>query len=175
MSIFDRFIGKSRPREALEPLYRKVVAHGRDPEWYRKGGVPDTQDGRFDMIAAILSLVLIRLENEGEARASECALLAEVFIADMDGQLREIGVGDVGVGKQVGRMVGALGGRISAYRGAFTGNDAFSDALARNLYRGERPDEEALGFVENRLCRFARALRDADDTAIVAGTLPELP
>src|SRR4051812_44073201 len=76
------------PREALRPLWHAIVERSRDPMWYREGGVPDTVPGRFDMIAAILALVLLRLEPEpGTAR--EQVLLTELFVEDMDGQLRE--------------------------------------------------------------------------------------
>jgi cytochrome b pre-mRNA-processing protein 3 len=119
-------------------LYRAVVATARRPVWYRNGGVPDTKDGRFDMVAAILSLVLLRLEREGENGRSPAARLTELFVDDMDGQLREDGVGDVVVGKHVGRMMGALGGRLGAFREAAASGD-YRKAIARNIYRGREP------------------------------------
>ncbi len=66
MSFLQRIFGKDRLRR-LDPLYLAVLARGRDPAWYREGGVPDTLDGRFDMMAAIMAIVLLRLEREGEA------------------------------------------------------------------------------------------------------------
>src|SRR5438128_8274235 len=83
MSFFQRIFGETRQREPLQPLYRAIVAKGREPAWYREGQVPDTLDGRFDMIAAILSLVLLRLEREGAATRDQTVLLTEIFIADM--------------------------------------------------------------------------------------------
>ena len=61
MSLFQRIFGETKQRAPLQPLYAAVVGRGRDPSWYRDGQVPDTLDGRFDMIAAILSLVLLRV------------------------------------------------------------------------------------------------------------------
>ncbi len=78
--------------------------------------MPDTIDGRFDMVAAMLSLALIRMETLG--LQGEGARLTEIFVEDMDGQVRQIGFGDLVVGKQIGKMMSALGGRIAAYRAA---------------------------------------------------------
>ena len=93
-------------------LYNSAVAQARRPDWYLAGGVPDTMDGRFEMVALVLSLVLIRLEGEaGDPARQLSADLADRFIDDMDGSLRQEGVGDQVVGKHVGRMMAALGGR----------------------------------------------------------------
>jgi cytochrome b pre-mRNA-processing protein 3 len=174
MSILTRLFGQSLPRGRAKPLYQAIVSHGRDRHWYLEGAVPDSQDGRFDMIVAIFSLVLFRLEQDGDTYAPESAALAELFIDDMDGQLRELGMGDVVVGKHIGKMMGAFGGRLTVYRAGFDGSDRSRDALARNLYRGDPPGEEALAYVEARLARFARALDTWDGGALLAGTLPEL-
>ena len=114
MGVWHRLFGRGE-RDALAPLYKAVVAEARRPDWYRQGRVPDTLDGRFDMVAAVLSLVLLRLEEEGDAGRAPSAHLTELFVEDMDGQLRERGIGDIVVGKHVGRMMGALGGRLGAF------------------------------------------------------------
>ena len=131
-----------------DTLYRRVVALAREPGWYQAGMVPDTVDGRFDCVALVLALVLLRLEREQARQFS--ADLTERFIADMDGSLRQMGIGDPTVGKQVGHMVGALGGRLGAYRDAIAGQAAFGEALARNLYRGEPVAAAALTWSERR-------------------------
>lgn len=145
-SFLQRLFGRADPRDTARPLYAAVIAEGRQPHWYVDGAVPDTLDGRFDMIVAILAQVLIRLEQQGGAQ--ESVWLTELFVDDMDGQLREEGVGDVVVGKHVGRMVSALGGRIAAYRDALDGDAPLDEALVRNLYRGQAPDSAALAHVE---------------------------
>lgn len=174
MSLIDRLFGRNRPREALIPLYRATVALGRDPQWYLQGGVPDSQDGRFDMIAAVLALILLRLEQDGQAYASQSALLTELFIDDMDGQLRELGIGDVVVGKHIGKMMGALGGRLAAYRTGFAPDGGSQEALLRNLYRGDPPEESELAYTTVRLEGLASALASQDPEALIAGTLPGL-
>ncbi|TAJ43181.1 MAG: ubiquinol-cytochrome C chaperone, partial [Chitinophagaceae bacterium] len=125
------------PREALVPLYIAIVHIAREPAWYAELGVPDTLDGRFDMVAAILSLVQVRIEAEGVPGRSAGTYLTEVFIDDMEGQVRQIGIGDVLVGKHLGKMVAAMGGRLTAYREAIADPAALEAALVRNIWRGE--------------------------------------
>ena len=158
-----------KPDEAL-PLYHQVVARARAPHWYLAGAVPDTVDGRFDMVAAVLALVLLRLERE-DAGAATAAWLTERFVDDMDGQLREIGVGDVVVGKHIGRMMAMLGGRLGAYRQGFAGG-ALGPALVRNLYRGKAPADAALAHVEAELVRLHQALAAMPLGDVIEGQLP---
>ena len=77
MSFLSRIFGSGRSdRARMLPLYRAIVAEGRDPVWYRDGRVPDTIDGRFDVIAAVMALLLLRLEHEenGETRRATTLL-----------------------------------------------------------------------------------------------------
>src|SRR4051812_12945361 len=147
LTIFKTLFGQRREREALRPLYDAAVALARDPAWYRDGGVADTIDGRFAMVAAITALILLRLEAEGEAGRRESVLLTETFIDDMDSSLRQIGIGDFVVGKHVGKLVSALGGRLGAFREA----DSLAEPVRRNVFGGEAPDEARLHFVAERL------------------------
>src|SRR3546814_4640525 len=102
MSLSARLFGSTPdPRERLRPLWQRVVALSRDPAWYADCHVADTVSGRFDMICAVLSLVLLRMEVRD--LRTQSTLLTELFVADMEGQLREFGVNDVVVGKQIGR------------------------------------------------------------------------
>lgn len=131
-----------------QALYNAVVEEARRPQWYLSGEVPDTMDGRFDMVALVLSLVLLRLENEpGDTAKQMCADLADRFIMDMDGTLRQDGIGDQVVGKHIGRMMAALGGRLGAYRDAGGDDDAMAEALRRNLWRGAPVNPEAVTWV----------------------------
>jgi cytochrome b pre-mRNA-processing protein 3 len=170
MSLIDRLFGRADPKTSMMPLYQAVVHRARAVHWYVEGAVPDTLDGRFDMIAAILSLVLIRMERADLRH--ESVWLTELFVDDMEGQLRQIGIGDVVVGKHIGKMVGALGGRLSAYREAFGEGGDLHAALHRNLYRGADVASEAIGDVERRLNDFAAALDATAPEELVAGRLP---
>jgi len=176
MSLLDTLFRRSGSQAGQRALYAAIVARGRQPHWYIDGAVADTVDGRFDMIAAILALVLLRMETL--AAADDSARLAEVFVTDMDGQLRQIGIGDIIVGKHIGRMMSALGGRLGAYRAALEGTGAGSgagsleDALVRNLYRGEAPAPEALAHVAQGLREFAAGLSALDLESLRAARLP---
>ena len=173
MGFWTRWFGGDNAAEAppaATMLYEAVVARGRNADWYLAGSVPDTVDGRFDMIVTILALVLLRLETEPAGLAGS-ARLTERFVTDMDGQLREIGVGDVVVGKKMGRMMGALGGRIGAYRVGLAAGD-LKPALERNLYRGAPVAAAALDHVAARLTVFAAALAAPPVATVLAGELP---
>ncbi|MES2496167.1 MAG: ubiquinol-cytochrome C chaperone family protein [Pseudomonadota bacterium] len=159
------------PREAMIPLYTAIVTEARDPFWYAEAGVPDTLDGRFDMVAAILSLVLVRIETEGDAGRASSALLTEVFIDDMEGQVRQLGIGDVIVGKHLGKMVAAMGGRLSAYRDAIDDPTAFEEALVRNMWRGEPGPAAKPALAGERLRATAMGLKTLSWDALMAGCL----
>lgn len=154
------------PREARRPLWQAVVATARAPHWYVEGGVPDTLDGRFDMISLVLALVLHRIDEEPE-QAIAGVQLTELFVADMDGQMRQIGFGDMVVGKQVGRMMGALGGRLGAYA-APDGSPELRAALVRNLWRGQAPAEAALAHVEAQVAALRAGLAAMPVAALIA-------
>ena len=170
-SLRKLFKSDPGPREARRPLWNAVVATARQPHWYREGGVPDTLDGRFDMVSLILALVLHRIDDDpDQARAG--VELTELFVDDMDGQMRQIGFGDMVVGKQIGRMVGALGGRLGAYQAA-DGSDELRAALVRNLWRGKEPPAAGLAHVMARVAAQRAALAATPvDTLVVADRLP---
>jgi len=170
LSLFQRIFGDSSARAAWAPLYHALVARGRDPFWYRHGGVPDTLDGRFDMVAAMVALALIRLEGEGEAGRTPIALLTETFVEDMDATLRQIGIGDYVVGKHVGQMMAALGGRLAAFRAA-RNDGSWREAVRRNIFHDAPPSDEALAAVTSRLREFAAALEGASLEALREGAL----
>ena len=168
-NLFQRLFARSDPKDAMQPLYNAVVREGRQPHWYLEGQVPDTIDGRFDMIVAILAQVLMRLESLDAAQ--ESVWLTELFVDDMDGQLRQEGIGDVVVGKHIGRMVSALGGRLSAYRAALSGKDSLREVIERNLYRGTPPSAEAIAHVESHLRAHWARLSSMSRHTLIAGEI----
>ena len=161
---------RGRDDEALLALYNAVVVRARQPHWYLDGAVPDTVDGRFDTIAAVLCTVLLRLEQEPEGMAAT-APLTERFVDDMDGQLRQIGIGDIVVGKHVGKMMSMLGGRLGAYRDGFA-EGTMEAALVRNLYRGEAPSPGALAHVGDALLALRDSLAQTPVARLIEGELP---
>lgn len=164
MSFLSRLFARSSdPRETVRPLWHRVVALSRDPAHYAQAGVADTVEGRFDMILHVLSLALLRMEGS-PALAPLTAALTEEFVTDMDGQLRESGVGDVVVGKHMGKVMGALGGRLGALRAALASPDQalLAEALERNVHWSDAPDAPALAASLRALASRMAACSDAD-------------
>ncbi len=163
--ILARLFARDDGRDVVRPLYAAIIAKAREPHWYTDGGVPDSLDGRFEMVTAILSAVCLRMETLGDTAAAPIALLSECFVEDMEGQLREQGVGDVSVGKQVGAMMSALGGRMGAYREGLKDCGDLDSALVRNVYRAAQPAPAALAHVAAAYSGLARQLggRSLDD------------
>jgi len=155
-------------RRAAEALYRAVVAQAREPVFYAEGGVADTLDGRFDMIVLHLWIVLRSLERRPETKPLQ-RCLQEVAVADFDTSLREIGVGDLGVGRRVREMARAQAGRFRAYDAAIEEEDdtALEEALMRNVWRGRPPDAQNPGALASYVRRQHLCL-DAQDPAALA-------
>jgi cytochrome b pre-mRNA-processing protein 3 len=158
----------SSPRQS-SPLYERVVTEARSPQWYLEGAVPDTIDGRFAVLATLLALTSIRLERGSETAQRAGVDLTERFIADMDAEIRQLGIGDPTIGKQVGGMVGALGGRIGAWRQALAGDEHWDEVTARGFYRGLAPSQAALAHSAAELLAFWKRLERAGDAALAAG------
>lgn len=134
--ILKRFFQKSPAPERL--VYEAIVAAARHPTAYAAWGVPDTLDGRYDMICLHTYLVLDRLK--GQAAELRQNLVDEMF-RDMDRSLRELGVSDISVGKKVRKMAEIFYGRVTAYDAALAeGREALAAALARNVYGGHPPE-----------------------------------
>lgn len=168
MNLLARLLrSRPDPRESLRPLWHRVVEISREPEWYATCGVADTVAGRFDMITAVLSLTLLRLKRDGDG-TPQAALLTELFVEDMDGQLRESGVGDIVVGKHIGKLMASLGGRLGAYRAAFAGETALAEAVRRNVTLLDGSGSEALAA---RLDALRTRLDGTATEAILAGRI----
>jgi cytochrome b pre-mRNA-processing protein 3 len=169
MSFLSRLLGTGPdPRETVRPLWHRVVELAREPSFYSDCQVADTVAGRFDLITAVLCAVIVRVEAS-EMR-SESALLAELFVEDMDGQLREFGVNDVVVGKRVGKLMSVLGGRLGAYRSALTNRDRekLRSAVQRNVTFSEGVDEGAASeCVTDKLLALSERLSGFSDEQLL--------
>ncbi len=150
-------------------LYASALTRARDPAWFSAGGVPDTLDGRFDMLALVLALTIGRLQVLGLFQCE--ADLTDRFTEDMDASLREIGVSDLAIAKQVGNTVGALGGRIGAYRAGFADDALLADALTRNLYRGVVPEPSVLAWAVREARVMSERIDARDAASLTEGRL----
>ena len=170
MGLFDRLMGRRTDETELRPLWHRVVEVAREPQWYAKGGMADTVPGRFDAITLVLSLVLLRMEAS-EATRGQTARLTELFVSDMDGQLRQSGVGDVVMGKHMGKLMSAFGGRLDAFRAglAATDDSALIGAIERNMTLIDGADPAAIASEMRHMAGTLAAISDAD---LIAGTVP---
>lgn len=137
--MFSRLFAGDRPDAAATALYARVVEAARAPALYRDMGVPDTVAGRFEMVALHLVLVLERMRVAGEAASATGQGLFDAFCADMDRSMRELGVGDLGMGRRMRTMAESFYGRAAAYAPHLSAADAagLAGALRRNLPAAE--------------------------------------
>jgi cytochrome b pre-mRNA-processing protein 3 len=171
MSFLKRlFASQPDPREEVRALWHQIINIARTADWYAQCKVADTVDGRFDMITAILSVVLVRVEASDELRPYS-ALITELFVEDMDGQLRELGTNDVVVGKRMGKLMAAMGGRLGAYRGAIGQDDpvlALTQVAERNItFAGDDAKGGLPSCVAEKLHALSQRLSKLDDKAIL--------
>lgn len=167
MAFLAKIFGRTPdPKTEFAPLYRAVVAEARRPAWYAECGVADVEEGRFDMLSAVLAAVIVRMEASPELRPA-ASLLTELFVEDIEGQLRQQGIGDPTLGKRMGKLMGALGGRIGAYRAGLALDDGgtLAQAVERNVTFGESGDPAC---VAARLREFHEMLRELPDRALLA-------
>jgi cytochrome b pre-mRNA-processing protein 3 len=168
--VLTRFFGSSRNPALERRVYEQIVEQARRPVFYREFGVPDSLDGRFEMIILHAFLVLRRLKAEPRRTSGFSQRLFDVMFADLDRSLREMGVGDLGVGKHVKRMAKAFFGRVQAYEdGLDRGEAVLCEALGRNLY-GTVSSDRVQRARAGRYCSMAaRLLAETEVGAILEG------
>jgi cytochrome b pre-mRNA-processing protein 3 len=157
-------------------LYGSVVTQARDPAFYALYRVPDTPEGRFEMLLIHLYLVLERLQGEREAGAALSRSLVEAFVTDVDDSMREMGVGDLSVPRKVKKAAAALYDRVHEFRPAMAeaGCPKLVEAVARNVYaravaaEGCRDGVEAIaGYMR----QAAAALAAQESAEVLAGRI----
>jgi len=154
-SLFRR----NRHRARAHAAYTSIVEQARAPDFFLRLEVPDTLDGRFEMIALHMFLVLNRLKTEHAATEEFAQALFDAMFADLDRGLREMGASDMGVGKRVKEMATGFYGRVAAYEKGLAGDDELlSDALKRNLYGTVQPSAHAVAGMARYVRGQARTL-----------------
>ncbi len=161
--IFAKFFARSQ--NPAQPLYEAIVAAARQPHFYTQWRVPDTVDGRFDMLLLHLCLVVERLRAEAPEL---CQNLVDYFCTDMDANLRELGAGDLSVSKKVRRMAEAFQGRYDAYAAARETKE-MAEAVLRNVY-ARRAGQDASALARYALDARAK-LTEQNADAISAGKI----
>jgi cytochrome b pre-mRNA-processing protein 3 len=127
----SRLTARSELTRTASRIYGSIVAQARQSTFYEPWGVPDSREGRFEMLALHMALVMLRLGRVGNAGQDLSRTLAETFIADMDDNMRELGIGDLAVPKKIKRAAAALYDRHRDYGAALTAGD--ETGLARSI------------------------------------------
>ena len=163
--------GEPPVQVAARQLYVDAVHQARQPEFYLHWDVPDTADGRFDMVVLHVVLVMRRLKRDREQAAGTAQALFDLMFADMDQNLREMGVGDMVIGKRVKAMAKNFYGRVAAYDSALSAKDdiALCAALRRNLYRKCSPSDAAVTAMASYMRRESAKLEGLPIKALLNG------
>lgn len=132
MPAFGLF-GKSAANEAASRILAAVAQAARDPDLYGEERVPDTLDGRFEVLTAYAAVALLRLKASPEAERV-AQVFADILFRHLDAGLREAGVGDLSVARQMKALAGRFYGRLAAYDAGLSTSAAFAAALSRNIW-----------------------------------------
>jgi cytochrome b pre-mRNA-processing protein 3 len=157
-----QFFRRTRDDPSIASLYGAIVAQARTEALYQRFGVPDTVNGRLEMILLHVVLLLRRLNEEPDGAPLGQAVF-DLFCQDMDDNLREMGVGDLAVPREMQRIGEAFYGRQGAYVTALASSNprALVDVLARNVFEGGEGVEALAGYV--RAAAQALAVRDINE------------
>lgn len=173
------FFGKSRANERFaRDLYSAIVAQARQPSLYRRFGVPDTMDGRFEMVVLFTIILFFRLRREGPEGQDLGQRVFNLFVTDMDMSLREMGVGDLGVPKRMKDVGRSFYGRIDAYGKPLADVDRseLSKVLHRNLFPDEPETPVLTAELANYVVQASRSLNDISISDLKSGNIefPEI-
>ena len=163
------------PRLTAEPapgadLFRSVSERAREQHWYLAGGVADTVDGRFAMLATVMALAMVRLERDGNAGDQMSVALTERFIEVMESEHREMGLGDPKLGRVVRKLVGSLARRVEAWRAAIDGH-SWDAAVSDSVFGAMQPAAKAFAHTATQLRDLWIQLESAPLDAISKGRL----
>jgi cytochrome b pre-mRNA-processing protein 3 len=166
---------RDKHERAAFQLYTAAVAAARDPYLYATLGVPDTLDGRFDAIGLYVYLTIRRLSTDSESGPVLAQAVFDAMFHDMDTNLREMGVGDMSVGKRNRAMWEAFHGRSAAYATSWDDPAALGESLARNLWRGAEPHQGAVAAMVRLAYAQAAYLAGQGIEPLLRGDIHFLP
>jgi len=178
--FLKRLFQAPRFRAEGRALYRQIAERARRPIFYTSYGVPDTIDGRFEMLCLHAYAVFHGLKGKGNDADALAQAVYDAMFTDLDGSLRELGVADLGVGRRIKIMTEALNGRIQAYDRAIVADDSeLEEAVRRNVFGTAAPVETQVRWMAVYLrgirVVFAHASFDEVCDARVMSLVPEPP
>jgi cytochrome b pre-mRNA-processing protein 3 len=164
-----KFIARPIAEPAIESLYRSCVVQARQPTFYADWHVQDSVDGRFDLLILHVLLVIQRLQGH----SAETQQLFDILFADMDKNLREMGVSDMSIAKKMKPMLAAFYGRAKAYELALAAADgmALAHALRRNIFGNVAASPEDVRRLTDYVRNTSRTLADQDTAVLLTGAV----
>ena len=175
--MLTRFRSSGKFIAPARKLYDSLALRARAVVFHEVFGVPDTVDGRFDLLALHAFLVLQALNSGGAAATKLGRQIVDLIFADFDQALRELGVGDFGISRRIKAMANAFYGRLTAY-GAAVSQDAMAEAVMRNLYRGQKERGREAEAIASYIISARRRLGDRPEALLEGnldfGPLPQL-
>jgi len=177
--MFKNLFGRKATRDNAETLFAAIVERTRTPLFYQFFEAEDTVEGRFELLTLHAFLVLRRLKREGEASGDLAQATFDVMFENVDLNLREVGVGDIGLARRIKKMVEGFYGRVDAYDQAleFREESALQAALRRNLFNTKDPSNETLKAMADYVVRCDSHLANLSVKTLVSGEalFAELP
>jgi cytochrome b pre-mRNA-processing protein 3 len=171
--LIDRVLSGPDRREVIaQRLYATLTAQARRPDFYVTCGVPDSIDGRFEMVALHAFLLFRRLKGHGDKAGAVAQSVYDVMFSDFDASVREMGAQDLGVGRRIKFMTEAMNGRFQAYEaGLAQGQNELELSLKRNLYGTTEPVDECLKRMAGYLKRADAELAALPIDQLMRGVL----
>ncbi|MBA3525615.1 MAG: ubiquinol-cytochrome C chaperone family protein [Pseudomonadota bacterium] len=152
-----------------QPLFDKAVSHARQRHWYVEGGIADSLDGRFTMLATVCAMISVRLEMLPEQGPEQSAALTERFVEAMDAEHRQMGMNDPALGRSVRKMVGSLARRVGEWRVAVSDAARWEDVVRSSVYGTGAPSDTQLAHSSAKLRELWQRLASSSDADIVKG------
>lgn len=172
MGLFDLFAAKSAdPNDPIEALYRIIMRQSRQPSLFAACAIPDTPDGRYDILAVHVHMALRRIKDQGDDAQAAAQALFDLMFRDMDTNLREMGIGDMGIAPRIKKLAQGFYGRMESYDAGLDADDGEATliaALERNVYRHGLPED---GDAVRCLARYVRRQHDHVATQPVADVI----
>ena len=166
--VLQRLFRPRPARQSAALLYQAVTRQARRPDFYTLLGAPDTVEGRFELYSLHVILLLERLRDQGPQLGEVSQALFDAYVRALDDALRDLGVGDLSVGKKMRRLGEAFYGRAKSYQQALVGHGADLEALiVRTVYAGAPNPGAAALTVYVRRCHAV--LAQMDQAALLAG------
>lgn len=182
MLFLKRIFGTQKLRAEAARSYATLAAQARQPRFYSDLGVPDSIDGRFEMLCVHAHALFHRLRGQGEKADHFAQAVYDAMFSDLDGCLREMGVADLGVGRRIKIMTEALKGRIHAYDAALAergaaGEEALCAAIRRNVFGTVTPGAAQVAAMAGYMRALNATLADCALADLLTGQvrLPQVP